>query len=120
MTSKDGTCNDIFEKKMIPAGSYNKLKPKQYDLFKIMKKINGSAYVGDLLSNLAMSKTFNVADLYDITQPSSYIQIITRGRDLLIQKDKHKKLLNYPLVHVRERSVISSRAQGIILVEDEQ
>ena len=53
-----------LHKERISAGSYTKLKPRKYGPFKIVKKISDNTYVMGLLNNMAMSKTFNVVDLY--------------------------------------------------------
>ena len=40
------------------------MKPRKFGPFKIVRKINDNAYVVDLSSDVAMSKTHNVVDLH--------------------------------------------------------
>ena len=70
-----------FCKNCFPIGTYNKLKDKKIGPFRVLKKIGDKAYKIDLLANMNISNTFNIANIFEYFPRISFLcSHKTRGR----------------------------------------
>ncbi|KAI5435280.1 hypothetical protein KIW84_021917 [Lathyrus oleraceus] len=65
--------NELDEERFL-VGTYNKLHPHKYGLFKVTQKINDIAYVVALPDSMNISNTFNVAKIHEYQENEALYQ----------------------------------------------
>jgi hypothetical protein len=66
-----------LRKRRLPTGTSRKLKTNKYGLCKVLKRIKDNTYVIDLPAEMAISSTFNVADIFEYF-PSEELELNLR------------------------------------------
>ena len=77
-----------LRKGRLPAGTFNKLNDKKHGPYQIIKKINDNAYQVNLPAEMAISSTFNVADLFEYYPPDGSSSTLTNSRTSSFQPGK--------------------------------
>jgi hypothetical protein len=77
-----------LRKRRLPVGTFNKLSDKKYGPYQILQKINDNAYRVDLPAEMAISPTFNVADIFEYHPPNESPSNLANSRSNSFQAEE--------------------------------
>jgi hypothetical protein len=77
-----------LRKGRLPVGTFNKLSDKKYGPYQILQKINDNAYRVDLPAEMAISPTFNVADIFEYHPPNESPSNLANSRSNSFQAEE--------------------------------